>query len=93
MTELECKKYEASAKLDLPADERAWVMEQASAWEERFAALDAIDTTGVQPLVTVSGLKNVLREDEARQLLPREEILAGAPEQYDGYFQAPKIVE
>ena len=93
MTENECKKYEAMAKLDLPADERAWVVAEITALEERLAALDAVDTAGVEPLVTVSPRKNVMREDTACRLLSREELLQGAPEQYGGYFQAPKTVE
>ena len=93
MTQDECKKYEAMAKLDLPPGERQWVAEQASIWEEQFAALDGVDTDGVLPLVTVSGLTSVMREDVTYQLLPREELLAAAPEQYGGYFQVPRTME
>ena len=92
MTDTECKSYESMAKLDLPADERAWVMEEAEVWGKRFAALDVMDTSGAEPLITVSPLKNVMREDVAVRMLPREAILSGAPEQYDGYFQVPKTV-
>jgi aspartyl/glutamyl-tRNA(Asn/Gln) amidotransferase C subunit len=37
----------------------------------------------------VLNLQNVLREDAAKKLLSREELLSNAPEQYDGYFQVP----
>ena len=92
MTQQECKRFESMAKLDLPPDERQWVMEQAGRLEAQFAELDRIDTDGVLPLVTVSELSSVLREDVSFALLPREELLAGAPEQYDGYFQVPKTM-
>lgn len=93
MTENECKRYEAMAKLDLPADERTWVSEQATMLEQRFSALDAIDTEGVMPLITPSPLKNIMREDTAHQMLTRAELFNCAFEQYDGYFQAPKTLE
>ncbi|MCL2030866.1 MAG: Asp-tRNA(Asn)/Glu-tRNA(Gln) amidotransferase subunit GatC [Oscillospiraceae bacterium] len=93
MTERECQKYEAMVKLALPPGERAWAAERASRLEERFALLDGVDTDGVAPLVTVSGLMNVTREDAARRFMPREELLAAAPEQYGGYFQAPRTID
>jgi len=30
-----------------------------------------------------------MREDVAVKLLPRDELLANAPEEYDGYFKVP----
>lgn len=89
----EIRAYEAMAKLDPPGAERDWALKQAAMLEESFNALPNIPTDGVEPLVSVLPLKNVLREDVAVRMLPREEILANAPEQYDGYFQVPKTLE
>ena len=85
--------YEAMVKLDLSEEERLWVSERVSALLESFSALEGIDVTGVEPLVTVLDLENVLREDVARQLVSREELLSRAPERYDGYFQVPRTLE
>ena len=87
------KDYEAMVKLNLPESERQWVSCCADALMESFAALEKIDTSGAEPLVTVLDIRNVLREDVSIKLLSREELLANAPEQYDGYFQVPKTLE
>ena len=57
-----------------------------------FNALAGIDTDGVEPLVTVLDLQNVLREDVGTKMISREELLANAPMQCDGYFQVPKTL-
>jgi len=85
------KDYEAMAELDLPEDERR----QISAWADMligsFEAMKSIDTDAVEPpLSTVLAQSNVLREDVSVKVFSREEILANAPMQYDGYFQVPK---
>ena len=87
------KDYEAMAKLDLPEAERQWVSDCADRLQNSFHELDKIDVAGVSPLVTVLDIQNVLREDVSKKILQRKELLANAPEQYDGYFQVPKTVE
>ena len=55
--------------------------------------MEKVDTDGVEPLVTVLDLKNVLREDVSSQLVSRDTLLENAPEEYDGYFQVPKTID
>ncbi len=55
--------------------------------------LDKVNTEGVQPTAHVLPLKNVMRADEVKPSLPREDALANAPEQEDGYFKVPKVME
>lgn len=55
--------------------------------------LNQVNTEGVEPTAHVLSLKNVMRADEVRPSLPRELALANAPEQEDGYFKVPKIME
>ena len=87
------KDYEAMAKLELPEEERKLVSDCAERLMDRFKKLEEVDTTGVEPLVTVLEMQNVLREDVSTKMLPREELLENAPDQYDGYFQVPKTLE
>ena len=81
------------AKLDLPENERLWVSDQAEMLTDSFKQLENIDTFGVEPLITVLSVKNILREDISSKMLPREELLSNAPEQYGGYFQVPKTLD
>ena len=87
------KNYEAMAKLDLPETERVWVSDSADILVDSFSLLDSIDTSGVEPLITVLDITNVLREDVSVKMLPREELLANAPDQYNGYFRVPKTLD
>ena len=90
---LDIQKYEAAAMLDLSDGERAEIGQCAAALLESFDALGFINTDGVSPLVSVLDLHNILREDEAGKLITRDELMANAQEQYDGYFRVPGTIE
>ncbi len=72
--------------------------------EERFAAqlghvleyierLKAIDVSGVEPLSFAGEASSPMREDASRPSLPREKVLAQAPEQDGQAFLVPRIIE
>jgi len=86
------EKYEKQAKISLTENERELITEWATEHVASFGALEAVDTTGVEPLVTVLDVTNVLREDVSAKFYSRDELLENAPEQYDGYFQIPKAL-
>ena len=87
------KEYEAMAKLDLPEAERRLVSDRADMLIDSFTELERVDASGVEPLITVLDVKNVFREDIGVKMLSREELLSGAPEQYDGYFMVPRTLD
>jgi aspartyl-tRNA(Asn)/glutamyl-tRNA(Gln) amidotransferase subunit C len=60
---------------------------------DHFQMLQQIDVSTVPPTAQVTDLVNVLREDEIRPSLPREQALANAPEQQDGMFRVRAIFE
>jgi aspartyl-tRNA(Asn)/glutamyl-tRNA(Gln) amidotransferase subunit C len=60
---------------------------------EYIEVLNKVDTKGVEPTAHVLQLKNVMRPDAARPSLERDLALSNAPEQEDGYFKVPKIIE
>ena len=86
-------KYEGAAMIELSDEERAELAERAGSIADGFARLDGIDVEGVEPLVTVLDVCNVMREDVAAKLLSRDEIMANASEEYDGYFKVPGTLE
>ena len=79
-------------------------LQLSSGEEERFAAqlghvleyierLKEVDVSGVEPLTFAGEAGLPLREDEPRPGLPREKVLAQAP-QHDGEaFLVPRIIE
>ena len=87
------KEYEAMAKLNLSESERRIISEKAEMLTASFGALEAVETDGAEPLVTVLDVTNTLRPDVAVKAFTREEILANAPERHDEYFEAPKTLD
>ncbi len=54
--------------------------------------LQEVDTEGVEPMYQVNNLSNVLRKDEIKESLTKEEALKNAPQKDDGMFIVPKVV-
>lgn len=55
--------------------------------------LNEVDTTGVEPLTTMSHEINAFREDEVKPHLDRELALRNAPKHDSTYFLVPKVIE
>ena len=90
---IDIKKYEAMAKLDLSETESRSLSMRIDNLIESFSALENVDTSSTEPLVSVLDITNVLRDDIVKKTITREELLSNAPEQYDGYFQVPKTLD
>jgi len=90
---IDIKKYEAMAKLELSETERQLLSGRADSLVNSFSALESIDTSGAEPLVTVLDIQNILREDLVKKWTSREELLSGAPDQHGGYFRIPKALD
>lgn len=81
------------SRLEIPAADREEVTNQLNAILDYMEMLNKLDTTGIEPTAHVLPLKNVMRPDRMVPSLPRDLALANAPEQEDGYFKVPKIME
>jgi aspartyl-tRNA(Asn)/glutamyl-tRNA(Gln) amidotransferase subunit C len=81
------------AKLRLDEREKTLFGEQLSAILEYAAMIQAVDTSAVTPTATVLPLRNVMREDAARASLSAEDVLANAPDQFDGFFRVQAILD
>ncbi len=55
--------------------------------------LNELDTTGVEPLLHMSSNVNVLREDEIKGSISREEGLKNAAMHDDQFFKVPKVIK
>ena len=89
---MKIRKFEAMMKLDLLDDERRKISAAADMLADSFNALEKVDTDNTEPMFTVLDVTNVLREDVSVKAFSRDELLAGAPMQYDGYFQVPRTL-
>lgn len=55
--------------------------------------LNELDLDGVEPLLFMSDEVNVLREDEIKGSVSREEALKNAPLHDDHFFKVPKVIK
>lgn len=55
--------------------------------------LSSVDTDGVEPLANVANIDLRARQDEITDGGYQEEILKNAPEDLQGYFVVPKVIE
>lgn len=81
------------ARLELTPEEVELYREQLSAVLEHFARLQTLDTGDIPPTASVLPGRCPLRPDEPRPGLPREALLANAPEAEAGQFKVPPVLE
>jgi aspartyl-tRNA(Asn)/glutamyl-tRNA(Gln) amidotransferase subunit C len=82
----------ALARLSLTDEELALYQEQLSAVLEYAERLQALDTDAIPPTATVLPVRNVLRADEPRASMARDDILANAPQAEDGCFRVQAVL-
>ena len=87
------KTLESLAKINLSDEEKSIAVEYFNFFTEKFDMLENIDTENTEPLITVSSLENVMREDISYEIISKEILLENAPEQNDGYFVVPRILD
>lgn len=52
-----------------------------------------VDTSGIEPMAHPLGGRQRLRDDAVTEEIDREENMKNAPEQQDGLFLVPKVIE
>ncbi len=80
------------ARLQLTEEEIEIFREHLSAILEYAQVLADIDVSNVPPTATVLPMRNVMREDEVRPSLPRDVVLANAPDKHEGYFRVRAVL-
>lgn len=81
------------ARLELPTDEKAGMLEHMQRILDYMDELNTVCTDDVPPLIQADGITNVLRADEVTPSFPREALMDNAPKQLDGAYQVPKVIE
>ena len=81
------------ARLKLSAQESVQFTEEINEILQFVEKLNELDTEQVEPTSHVLPINNVMREDEIKPSLDREEALANAPAKQDGMFQVPPVLE
>lgn len=55
--------------------------------------LKELDTTGIEPLLHITSAVNVLRDDEPKNMLTKEEALQNVPLHNGDFFLVPKVIK
>lgn len=80
------------ARIALKADEIKRFGAQLGALLEHVAALEKLPTADVAATAQVVPSVNVMRDDVMTPCLPRETVLAAAPQREGPYFRVPRIL-
>lgn len=75
--------------------------ENIESFTEKFASvieyvekLKEVNTEGVKPTYHPhQSIKNVMRKDEVKKSLDREDIMKNAPDSENGYIKIPKVLD
>ena len=88
----EVQKVAKLAQLRLDPAEEETMRAQLSNILLEMARLQEVDVSDVPPTDQVTDLAGIFREDATRPSLPRDEVLANAPDQRDGMFRVKAIL-
>ena len=80
------------ARIGLSPAETSKMSEELGRILEFVEQLQKVDVTGTAPTDQVTGLEDVWREDVVKPSMPREQLLANAPEQKDGYIVVKRVL-
>jgi|SRR5688572_1813113 aspartyl-tRNA(Asn)/glutamyl-tRNA(Gln) amidotransferase subunit C len=89
----EVKHVARLARLRLSPEELETMRAELSHILGHIDMLKEVDVSDVPPTAQVTDLLNVVRPDEVRPSLPREDALANAPDQREGMFRVGAIFE
>ncbi len=88
----EVEKVAVLARLALTEGETETFSSEMSSILDYFDKLKEVDTEKVEPTSHASAGRNVMRHDEVRPSLSKEECLMNAPDADKGCLRVPKII-
>ena len=79
------------ARLELTEEEKELYTKQLGDVLKYVDQMNEVDTTNVKPMSHAIDFVNVMREDKVVYEHTKEELMANAPEEENGFFKVPKI--
>ncbi len=81
------------ARLEFDEKDAEKMMQDMTNMVNFVEKLNEVDTTGIEPLTTMSHEINSLREDEVKPHLDHDAALKNAPKKDADFFRVPKVME
>ena len=79
------------ARLELTEEEKELYTKQLGDVLKYVDQMNEVDTTNVKPMSHAIDFVNVMREDKVVYEQTKEQLMANAPEEENGFFKVPKI--
>lgn len=81
------------ARLEIKPDEKDKLRDDLQQMIGFIEKLQELDTTGIEPLMHLTEEINVLRADEVKGSVTREEALQNAQLKNNSFFMVPKVIK
>jgi len=91
LTEDELRHIEQLARVSLSGESRERLKAQLADIVGFVQKLQGVDTSGIERSAAAAGSR--LRDDTPEACLERDEVLAEAPDQEEGFFKVPAVIE
>lgn len=88
----EVRRIAALANIGLKGDEVAQYAAELDQIVQFVEQLQQVETEGIPPTDQVTGLVDVWRDDIVTSEYSRDQLLANAPEQKDGFFKVKRVL-
>ena len=79
------------ARLELTAEEKEIYTKQLGDVLKYVDQMNEVDTSNIKPMSHAVDFVNVMRDDNVVMEQTKEELMANAPLEEDGFFKVPKI--
>ena len=93
ITAKDVKHIAALSRLNVPAEDLEKFETQFNQILAYAEIMKKVDTTGIEPSPYVLPTSNVFREDVPVKGLSHEEAMKNAPEEHNGGFKVPRVIE
>jgi aspartyl-tRNA(Asn)/glutamyl-tRNA(Gln) amidotransferase subunit C len=80
------------ARLDFASDEKDEIKKDLGRILDFVEKINELDLENVEPLIFMSSDVNVLREDEVKIDITKDDALRNAPKHDSDYFKVPKVI-
>ena len=81
------------ARIKLSDEEAKDLLKDMNSILDWVEQLNEVNTDKVEPLTNISSSVLTKRNDEAQDINSSDEVLQNSPDQLEGYFAVPKVVE
>lgn len=81
------------ARLEFTAEEKAGMVKDMEKILRFIDKIEELDLQDVEPQVYMTEERTVLRKDEVKQTISRDDALKNAPDKDTDYFRVPKVVK